>query len=745
MAILKMDPNKKPNEPGIYAYYTPTKLEKKMRDFVYDRKFAMESSKDRKDVEKEWRNGREQWEAMRRERSSDDWQSNHYVPLTTAVIETAMSEMIDQSPGPQILPRGSEDSPKASIMEHVFRYSWEISDSDLAEEDILHDALICGTGIGQEYYFKDIRKIQTKRKNNSQQYEEEEMVDYDDVLLEPVKLEDFYIDENSRGFTGPYAARDCIRRYIMNMDDFKNFFKGETWDPFGNAKYVQPGGDTNYYEKYKPPQGIDHSKQVEVLWYYSVKPEDWMIILANDVVVVMGPNPYKHKQLPFARAVDVKRTHKFYGKGEPALLESIQDEMNTFRRMVIDRNHLDIDKMFYGSNRLNLSDEDTIARPHGFIPVGDAENIKAVEYGDIPRSVELSIKHLEDDSTIVTGINPRAQALPTTGTATEAAILKESTLKRLRLKVRRFEREFLVRIARLRVPNILQFYSQPKLEDITGEAAKADFQEEMKKLEAKGLVIKQGKQVFKKKFKEMRLEGKEMTFSPSDGSPRMQDSAEPFSFFELMPEYFMPNKGGYDIKIVAGSTLPVSKALMDSKIKEVFDRLAPIALQIPGSYDIKKLGDLIARMNDINPSDISVDAPQQSDQEARLQILVDLANQENKLIMQGQNVPPLEYSSPVHTAIHVQYMSSPDFQALEPSDPRVQVMTNVVTGELASQAEREGMQGGLEGQMGEGLQGAGQFNSKVPNASGGANNQMRDIMPDRVQGGEQVQRENPGF
>lgn len=739
-----MDHNQKPNEPGIFTYYKPTKLEKEKRDLVYDRKFAMESSKKRKDAEKIWRKGREQWEAMRKDRKEDEWQSNHYVPTTIAVVESAMSEMIDQSPAPQILPRGSEDNPKASIMEHAFKYSWEISDSDLAEEDILHDALICGTGIGQEYYFKDIRKIQTKRKGKSQEYEEEEMVDYDDVLLDPVKLEDFLIDENARDFKGPYAARDCGRRYIMNMDDFKNFFKGEIWDPLGNAKYVQPGGDTNYYERYKPPQGIDHSKQVEVFWYWQVKPEDWLIIVANDVVVVMGPNPYKHKQLPFARAIDVKRTHEFYGKGEPEILESIQDEMNTFRRMVIDRNHLDIDKMFYGSNRLNLSDEDTIARPHGFIPVGDADQIKAVEYGDIPRSVELSIKHLEDDSTIATGINPRAQALPTTGTATEAAILKESTLKRLRLKVRRFEREFLVRIARLRVSNILQFYSQPKLEDITGEAAKVDFQEEMKKLEAKGLIIKQGKQVYKKKFKEMRLEGKEMNFDTS-GNPRMQDSSQAFSFFELMPEYFMPNKGGYDIKITAGSTLPVSKALMDSKIKEVFDRLSPIALQIPGSYDIKKLGDLIARMNDINPSDISVDAPEQSDQEARLTMLVDLANQENKMIMQGQNVQPLEYSSPVHTAVHVQYMSSPDFQALESSDPRVQVMTNVVTGELAAQAEREGMEGGLQGQMGGELQGAGQFNSKMPNASGGANNMMKSIMPDKVQGGGQVSRENPGF
>ena len=719
---------------SIRLEYKPSKKEEEKRDLVYERYEAMKSSEKRQKAEKVWQKGREQWEAMRKESSSpDDWQSNHYVPMTTAVVESAMSEMIDQSPKPEILPRGSEDIPKASVMEHIFEYSWEVSDSDLAEEDILHDSLICGTGIGQEYYFKDVRKIQTK------DGEFEEMTDYDDVVLEPVKLEDFYIDENARDFKGSYAARDCIRRYIWNFDNFKNFFKESIWDPLGNAKYVRPGGDTNYYEKYKPPQGIDHGKQVEVLWYWQVKPEDWLIIVANDVVVVMGPNPFKHKKLPFARAIDVKRTHEFYGKGEPELLESIQDEANTYRRMMLDRNHLDIDKMFYGSSRLNLSDEDTIARPHGFIPVGEAENIKPVEYGDVPRSAEISYKHLEDDSTIITGINPRAQALPVTGTATEAAILKETTLKRLRLKVRRFEREFLVRIARLRISNILQYYSQPKLEDITGEAKKADFQAEMAKMEERGLIVKQENKVYKKKFKEIRLTGKEVNFSPEGGIPRVQDSQEPFTFFELMPEYFFPNKGGYDVRIVAGSTLPVSKALMDSKIKEVYDRLAPIALQIPGSYDIKKLGDMIARMNDINPSDISVDQPVQSDQEARLEMMIELANRENQLIMQGQPVSPMPYSSPVHTAIHVKFMESPVFQELQPNDPRIQVMTDVVVGELSAQAEREqaGGQGLPNGQ------GPGQFNSQVPNAAGGANKQMMDIMPDRMQGGEQVKSQFP--
>lgn len=718
--------------------YKPPEKVAKMRDFVYDRFTAMKDSTYRQDVEKLWEKGREQWEALRKERTADDWQSNHYVPITTAVVETALSEIIDQSPKPLILPRGSEDVPKATVMSKIYDFTWEIADSDLELEDIIHDALICGTGIGQEYFHRDLRKLKNSLKKDSQlDYEEEEAVVYDDCYLEAVKLEDFYVDEFGRGFRGPYAARDCVRRYIIDFEDFKNFFKG-VWDPLGAAKYVEPGGDVNYYEKYSPPHGIDMSTKVEVLWYWQVRPEDWLVIVANDVVLVMGPNPYKHKELPFVRAVDVKRTHYFYGKGEAELLESIQDEINTLRRMIIDRNHLDIDKMFYGTSLVNISDEDLIARPHGFIPAEG--EIKPVEYSDIPRSVELSLQHLEDDATITTGINPRAQALPVTGTATEAAILKESTLKRIRLKVRRLERECLTRLGRLRVSNILQFYPQPKLEKIVGEEATKQFEEELTQLQQKGIVetenlTKVKGEVFKKSFREIRLESQE--FMPNtEGQFELRQSGKPFTFFPLKPEYYLPSKGAFDIKFAAGSTLPISKPLLQTKKAEMFDRLLPLASA--GIYDLKKLGDQLLKANEENPADYSPDQPQVEDTEQRLTMALELANVENNLIMKGQPISATAYAPAAHTAIHVEFTKSDTFQNLPTNDPRVQIMTDHITGELFAQASRE---------QGTGMEGNGEMSRAIPTttASGGGNRAIREMMPDKVQGGEMVNRQSPAF
>jgi hypothetical protein len=738
---------------GIRAVYLPEGNESKMLQRVYTRYNSMKDSPDRKVAEKEWTKGRKQWEAMREDRGEDDWQSNHYVPITTSVVESALSEVIDQSPKPLILPRGSEDIPKVTVMSHIYDYTWEVADSDLEFEDIVHDAFTEGTGIGQEYFFSDIRKIKTtKKEGKNDEWEEENQIDYNDCYLECVKNDDFFVDENARGFRGPYAARDCVRRYIMHIDDFKAFFSGAVWNPLNNAQYVKPGGDTNYWEWYKPPQNIDQKDLVEVLWYWSVKPDDWLCIVANDVMVVMGPNPYKHKQLPFARAIDVKRTHRFYGKGEGALLESIQDELNVLRRMTIDRNHLDIDKMFIGSNRMNLSEDDLIARPHGFIPSDDPGSMKAVEYGDVPRSVELSMKHLEDDSTIVTGINPRAQALPTTGTATEAAILKESTLKRIRLKVRRFEREFLTRIARLRVSNILQYYPQAKLEKIVGEQATAEFKQQIADLTAKGITendnVKMiGEDVYKKSYRQIRLENTDLQ---PDATGKIKESTTTgFTFFHAKPEYFMPSCGGYDIKFAAGSTLPISKPLLQTKSMELYDRLIQLALGVPGTYDPKKLGDMIIKINDMNPADLAADAPKQDGQEdpqVRLQLAVELANTENNLMMHGKEVPPTAYAPAAHTLLHVQFTSSPTFQNLPKNDPRIQHFIDHITGELAAQTERQNGsvgspmdQGGQQNPPQQGLQGGG---SPVPTApaaaQNGGNKMLTDLLPSKIQGGGQV-------
>lgn len=723
------------NSPKIRSFYNPDDKEKEIIRFVYQRKFDMESSPDRQDAMKDADKWDKQYEGRmgwkEKDLQKEEWQSKHTVPLTLSIIETALSEITDQTMRPLTLPRGTEDEAKARIMQRIFDYAWEVSDSDSLVYDALKDALTQGTAITQEYYLKDMKKITTSDSKGKET--DHEVAEYEDIMGEIVKLQDFFVDENARGFRGPYAARDCIRRYIMNVDDVKQYFSSKTWDQFDNLKYVKAGGDTNYYEFYKPPQGINQDKQAEVLMYWARVPKDRLIVVVNDVLITNGPNPYKHKQLPFVRWLDIKRPHRFYGKGESELLESIQDETDTMRRMLIDRAHLDIDKMFLVSDRLAFSDEDLMARPHGMISVGDINAAKPIEYGDVPRSVELQLQHLSDDSIISTGINPRAQSLPQAGTATEAAMLKEATLKRLRLKVWLMKRESLIPLARMRVSNILQFYSQPKMEKIVGDTVSKEYQAEIERLRSTGQLVEDGDNKYRSEYRTIPLEGEEMDFDVKTGEPMLK-SKPGRSFFVAKPEYFMPLvRGGYDIKFDASSNLQISKELMMSKDLEYFDRMFQLMQAVPGAYDPVKLGDMITRSYQKDPNALKTDQAVQDDQSQRLEQQITLAGMENKMMMQGQAVPSTANSSPAHTRVHLEFMNSDEFQKGFPAkDPRTQIFIDHVTGEIMAQTGRAQGSGGQapEGAVPEGIQS--NMANGITNRPGGVaqpQNRASEILP----------------
>jgi hypothetical protein len=704
----------KDKENQIRKIYSPPEEQMDMLRKVYRRYSQMKDK--RAEVDTKWDGWEKQYNAERTVKGPDDWKSNIFIPMTASVIEAQLSELIGQELRPWVIERGSEDAPKAQVANAIMDYTWEVAKSDVALIDIIKDALILGTGIGQEYYRRDYRTVKDKKGN------ETKVIEYDDCYLEPVKLQDFFVDERARSFSNSYPARDCIRRHIMDIDDFKKFFTGKTWNPFDSAQYVRPGGDTNYYEFYKPPERLEHDKEVEVLWYWN-RMDDQLAIVANDVLVSDGPNPYKHKQLPFVRATDIKRTHQFYGRGEAELVESLQEETNTLRRMIVDRNHLDIDKPILVSDTLTLEDEDAITRPHGIIPVGDVNSAKPLEYGDIPRSVFLSLEMLNEDKVRITGMDERQQSVSTAGTATEAAILKEATLKRLGMKVWQLKNDTLVDIGRLRMANIMQFYSQPKLEAITGEDLVA-------KVKSQGrLVLSDGK-TFAAKYRNIRLKDQMMTVNPQTKQPQVSP-AKGYTFFEADPKFFLPSAGSFDVRYKATSALPLSKPLEQQKADELYDRLAQNPV-----VDQWAIAEYLIKTRDEDPDKYRKQQPGQAKPEgASLQQMVDLAGIENDEMLRGNALPPTPYASTIHTEMHISFMQSERFKKEVPVEDSkvVQNFANHVMGEIAAQTQRgsRGMEtgatpGGMPGQM--------PADGTVPPQDPA----MGDVAPGRIEGGGEV-------
>lgn len=715
MADTYTDKEKKPA--GIRAEYVPDEKQQECLRFTYDRYYKMKDA--RQKFEPIWDKAIKNWEAVRGEKI--DWKSDIFIPLTSSVIEAQMAELVQQELKPWVIARGAEDESKATVMNAILDYTWDIAKSDVAMCDIIKDALIFGTGIGQEYYWRQPRTVKGAKKKDGE-YEEHKVIEYDNCYLEPVKLEDFFVDERARAFSGPFAANDCVRRYIMDINDFKNFFSGKEWDPLGNAKFVKPGGDTNYYEFYKPPERASHEHEVEVIWYYN-KSRDQLNILANDVVVKMGPLPNKHKQLPFVRVIDVKRPYQFYGKGEAELMDSLQDETNILRRMTIDRNHMDIDKAFLVGDTFTMEDEDTGVEPHKFIQAGD--NAKPLEYSDIPASVYKTLEMLRDDTIRATGMDERQQSVSSAGTATEAAILKEATLKRLNLKIWGIKNDTLVDLGRLRVANIMQYYSQPKLERIVGDVALA-------RAKAAGTLVQEGGETYQRKYRSIRMENQALVpGNPMQGTPAQVIPAKGFTFFTATPDMFMPEAGGFDIRFKATSNMPISKPLEMQKADEMYDRLAQNETVDPWA-----LAEYELQTRDLDAEKFKRKAPPQQ-QGIDPQKMLDLAGVENAEMIQGKKIAPTPYASPIHTQAHVEYMKSKKFKEDLPPELTDQVVKNFsdhVMGEVAAQQMRGGEGGPQEGAPGGSAPG---YDNPAVQSEGGA---MADAIPGLMQGGGDVEQ-----
>lgn len=727
----------------INLNYKPTDKEEQLRRHVYKRKYEMLQSQERQRAERMWQAGEKAWDNIREEKP--EWQSNYKVPLTQSTIESIIAEQNEQASRPFILPNGEEDKPRAKVMQKTFEYTMEVADHDSEMENIYRGGLIHGTSIGQEYYLKDKRmvrdikglsKASTKSNRKRKEYwgEEREVEEYDDVMMEWVHPSDILVDEKAVEFNrGMTKARDVIRQYSMHYDDAKNFFSGPVWNHLNNFRFVKKGMSPDFYQYYQP-DSEDNSEDVNVLWYWARVPEDLLVVTINDVVVRMGPNIYKHKWLPFCKGTDIKRLGKFYGKGEPEVLESIQDEVTTLRRMMIDRHHLDIDKMFIGSPDLSLDEDELGARPHGLIP-GSPNDIQAVEYNDIPLSVQATLRAINEDKVMSTGVDDRFQSVTRTpSTATEAAILKESTLKRIRMKLRSYERGFLVDMGRMRCSNIIQFYSQPKLEKIVGEKGTQDFKKEIATLARRGLLTVKDGQMYKKQYRQIAMEDKALEFDARGNI--IERNKKGINFFELKPEYFVPvSRGGYRVKFMAGPSMPVSKPLMRQQMTEMFDRIMPIASSGETAYSMEKLADSLVKANELNPDDFKDDQilDEQAVEQDRTQMAIEIASQENQMVMEGKEIPELgtPYATPIHTRVHIEFVKSE--AASQMTDEQLEKLLIHLQGEIMAIDQRS------MGQMGTTQPGMENPPTQAPGSSmTGVGQGGQAMTPAMIEGGNQV-------
>lgn len=626
----KLDP---PQQNAIE--YKPNKRRRAIRRELYARYYILRDNPLRVEAEADWELADKEYNMQVPEFDPDDWQSHLQLPDAFAAIQAQMQETVERKARPAVVATEESDEPIEQFTNSILEYNMNNTGYDYQYFLAKLSAAIRGTSFLMDYWRTDKRVVKEPSSVDADgviQYTAKEITDFDDDYTEWVPNEYIHIDEKAKHID---EAIDMFRREIINIDEFHRKYGNKPG--WFDTEFVIAGGETSTRSFFQYPNDVT-AQDVEVLHYYNRSTDAYWCV-ANNVTIYDGPLPTKHKELPIAVMYQYRVPGRFWGLGIPKVIHYLSEERKSIRNLNMDRQKLQINKMFLHNNAFDIDDEDLVTRPHGIIsvdtqgqPINNA--LVPVEYGDVPASYFRTEEILLEDIRRAHGIDDRIQGVNAGGTATEAAILKESSLKRVNLISISAEMDTVVRIGRIKLSNIQFFYGTPRLERITEDNEERE----------------------EKVYRTMSVKGKSFQIVDEKGKKALKmEDIKGNSALTLKPQMAKYLEMSYDITVNADIFTPISKAIEQTKKTELFSAIVnnPALL---GLVDLQGALEDVMTVNNIEPEKW-LKNPGSSKKDMMM-----LAENENQVMAAGQPLDGTKDATEDHTMVHLMYTKTDEFK-----------------------------------------------------------------------------------
>ena len=624
------------------------KEERRVRRVVYERFYAMRDDSLRKEVELDWDNADKAFRLYTPVKDADDWRADLRLPDAFAAIQAQEQENIDRKSRPKLARTEDSDRSKEEWANAILNHNMDATDFDHEYSMVRLERSIKGTAFMRDTYRYETRRIMDPTgevdENGKMLFQEKEIVEYDDDFAEFIPNEHTFVDPDARDIK---YANDWVYREVLDILTFRDTYGNHP--DFMNVEFVKPGGETTNRSFFKSPEDMDED-QVEVL-HYENKAWDEYLVVANNVPIRIGPLPNKHKQLSLIPFYQYRVPGYFWGVGIPKVIWELSEERRSVRMLNLDRQKMQINKMFLYNRAYDIDEEELTPRPHGFIGVdtnGQPLNqvMQPLEYGDVPASYFRTEEILLEDIRRAHGIDDRIQGVNVGGTATEAAILKESSLKRVNMITKLDELSSLKRVGKIKWSNVQFFYREPRVEKIIGP-----------------------NEIVKKTSRSIVVNGRK--FSIESGQLNMEEinGTSSFKLDKKMANFF---DDGWDIQVEADAYNSMPQAIRQAKTSEMFDRLTanPLIMQ---TLDPMKAATELIKENQFNPKSWLRDGGRTESE------WMELAELENEVMKRGTPLMPTPGANEAHTMVHLMFAQSAEFEALT---PEIQEMFDVhISGE----------------------------------------------------------------
>lgn len=670
--------------------YKPNKREREVRRLTYERWNQMRNDGQRKIAEQEWDEGDKEYRMYIPDIDPDDWRSHLELPDSFAAIQTSMQETIERKSRPMIIGTdGDGTDPKERFQNAILNWNMTRTGFDLQYYYAKLCAAIRGTSFLKNYYRVEKRKVKDPTsvdENGELVYTEKEIVDFDDDYTEWIDNQWLFIDPAAKSID---EASDAIEREILPIDKFYQKYKDKPG--YKNCEFVRPGGDIGRTMFFKTPEDLNKD-EVEIL-HLKNRDTDEQVAVANNIVIEDRPLQTKHKELPYAAVYHYRVPGRFWGLGIPKVIKYLSEERKAIRRLNLDRQKLQIGGFWLVNNAFDLDEEETEARPGGWIGVetgGQSLNnvIQRVDMGDVPPSYFRTEEILLEDIRRAHGIDDRIQGVNQGGTATEAAILKETSLKRVNMISIMSEMDTIIRVGRLKWSDIQFFYKAPRYEKFYDEGG-----EHTKRVDRH--IVVEGASF--KILKDKATQKNSIQYEEVDGK----------TVFKLDKEAARYMEGDTEISVDSTVYTQMSKAIKQAKNTEMLTTFASQP-ELLAELDAKKVVKRTLEINDEAPNDWMKD-PRTKEK------MVELADLENYVMKAGTPLVGTENATIEHTDVHLQFTETAEFEQL-PEETQQVIINHIM--EEHDNNPLTGSSADLMGAFGLGGSGGPQSAGTVPGVPG---------------------------
>lgn len=628
-----LDPDKDKND-----RYKPNKRRRAVRRRVYERFYEMRDDPNRTEAEAQWELADKEFGMYFDAPNPDTWQADLHLPDAFAAIQTQEQERIERKSRPGLDATEESDEPIAELANSVMTYNMNTTGFDYQYFLGKLNAASRGMSFYRDYWRTDKRVVKDPVSLNDDgtiKYEDKEIIDFDDDYTEWMDNYFVYVDEKAKHID---EAVDWVWREIVNIEEFHRIYGGKAG--FFDTEFVKAGGDTGNRSFFRLPKDISE-QDVEVL-HYENRSIDAYWVVANNVTVCDEPLPTKHKELSLAVGYQYKIPGRFYGVGIPKVIHYLSEERRSIRNLNIDRQKIIINPPFLHNSRFDIDDEDMDLYPGKMITVDTngqpvAQAMSQVVMSDVPASSFKSEEILSEDIRRGHGIDDRIAVSNSGTTATQAAIVKESTLKRINLISITNEMDTIVRIGRLKWSNIQFFYSTPRIQKIVEDNEERD----------------------EPIFRKIVVQGKKFAITDENGKKALRmDDIRGKSAFRIDKKFAKYLQGDFDIS-VTNVDAPISRAIHQTKVTEAFS----LSISQPAILALMDLNGAYADFLSIN----SIDADRwMKNPSGNKKDMMMLAEAENQVMAVGQPLSGTEGATEEHTMVHLMFTKTREFQELAP-------------------------------------------------------------------------------